>query len=504
MSAETKPTKTTTTQAASAADLTAEFVNKAGLAPQVDQLPAARDFVGELGVRLQDWLDKQGTAGTVPKRARAVLTALMSELDAKLSDQVNEVMHAPEFQKMEASWRGLEYLVKKTEPDPMIRFRVLDVSKEELLDDFEAAPQEQLSSLFLKTYEAEFGMYGGQPFGLLVGDYEFSHDTRDVSLLTSISRVAAASHAPFIAASSPQMFGWNDFTQMQDKPGGLASIFDPTVDPSYAPWKAFRASEESRYVGLCMPHMLLREPHRPSQNEGGLFVFQEDVLGNDRSKFLWGNAAYALATRMTEAFFDHRWCVSIRGPRGGGLVEGLPSYTFTTERGDVGQMCPTEVAIDDRRDNELAELGFIPLVHCKNTVHAAFFATPTCQEPKKWNTDEANANSLLSARLQYIMATSRFAHYLKSMMRDYVGAYMTRAECQDFLSRWIADYVTTAEGADYELKSKRPLSAAQITVEDDAARPGCYKATALLRPHFQLESLNISLRLVAELPPPRS
>ena len=216
---------------------------------------------------------------------------------------------------------------------------------------------------------------------------------------------------------------------MQDK-ASLAEIFDPTTDPSYAPWRSFRESDDSRYVGLCMPHILLREPYKPEPKKEGLFVFEEDVHGNDSSKFLWGNAAYALATRMTDAFFNHRWCVSIRGPRGGGLVEGLPSYTFTTDRGDVAQMCPTEIAIPDRRENELSELGFIPLVHCKNTVQAAFFATPTCQKPKIWNTDEANANSALSSRLQYIMATSRFAHYLKVMMRDYVGDYMTRDECQ--------------------------------------------------------------------------
>jgi type VI secretion system protein ImpC len=492
--------ETTTTTTTPAVGILDSFIHKAELAPQVDQLPAARDFAGELGVRLQGWLDNQGSAGTAPRRARAVLTDLLAEIDSRLSDQVNEVLHNEDFQKMEASWRGLEYLVFKSKPDDMTKIRVLDVSKEELLDDFEAAPQEDLSSLFLKTYEEGFGIYGGLPVGLLVGDYEFSHDTRDVSLLTSLSRVAAGAHSPFISGVSPAMFGWKDFTQMQGK-ASLAGIFDPSLDPSYAPWKAFRESDDSRYVGLCLPHILLREPYKSDPKQDGLFVFQEQV-GNDPSKFLWGNAAYALATRMTEAFFNHRWCVSIRGPRGGGLVEGLPSYTFATDRGDIDQMCPTEVAIPERRDNELSELGFIPLVHCKNTIKAAFFATPTCQEPKKWNTDEANANSALSARLQYIMATSRFAHYLKVMMRDYIGAYMTRDECQNFLNRWIADYVTKAEDADQNLKAERPLSDARIEVQDDPARPGCYKAVAYLRPHFQLDALTVSLRLVAELPAP--
>jgi len=478
------------------------LIETAELAPREDQLPAARSFAGELGVRLQTWLDKQGSSGTVPKRSRAVLNALLSEIDAILSNQINEIIHQEEFQKLEASWRGLEYLVFKSKPDDLTKIRILDASKEDLLDDFEAAPQEDLSALFAKVYSAGFGIFGGEPFGLLVGDYEFSQDTRDVSLLKSISRVAAAAHAPFISAVSPQMFGWKNFAQLQDR-ASLTDIFDPNTDPSYAPWKSFRQSEDSRYVGLCMPHILLREPYRADKRDEGVLVFREEVEGNDNSKFLWGNPAYALATRMTDAFFDHRWCVSIRGVRGGGLVEDLPTHTFTTDRGDIAQMCPTEIAITDRREREISEeLGFIPLVHCKNTDKAAFFATPTCQEPKLWNTDEANANSALSARLQYIMATSRFAHYLKVMMRDYVGDYMTRENCQNFLDHWIADYVTKDPDADRNLKSERPLSDALIEVVDDPARPGCYSAIAYLRPHFQLEALSVSLRLVAELPAP--
>jgi len=435
-------------------------------------------------------------------RSRAVLSALLSEIDSILSKQVNDVIHSSDFQKMEATWRGLAYLVFESKPDDLTKIRVLDVSKDELLDDFEAAPQEDLSSLFTKVYSNAFGIFGGQPFGLLVGDYEFSYDTRDVSLLKSISRVAAAAHSPFISAVGPEMFGWKDFTSLQDK-ASLSSIFDPNTDPRYAPWKSFRQSEDSRYVGLCMPHMLLREPYKPDPRNDGVLVFREDVEGNDQSKFLWGNPAYALATRMTESFFDHRWCVSIRGVRGGGLVEDLPTHTFTTDRGDIAQMCPTEIAITDRRERELSEeLGFIPLVHCQNSDKAAFFATPTCQEPKVWNTDEANANSALSARLQYIMATSRFAHYLKVMMRDYVGDYMTRDQCDAYLNRWIADYVTKDPDADKNLKAERPLSDARIEVLDDPARPGCYSAIAYLRPHFQLEALTVSLRLVAELPAP--
>jgi type VI secretion system protein ImpC len=492
----------TTTSQDAADSLFRRFVRSAELAPVEDQLPAARDFVGEFSTLLSDWLGAQKKKdAAVPLRAKAVLNAMLGVVDEKLSDQVNEVIHHEEFKKVESTWRGLRYLVTETPPDPQIKIRVLDVDKDALRDDFESAPLIDHSSLFVKVYEEGYGIFGGQPIGLMVGDYEFTPDTRDVSLLTSISRVAAAAHAPFLAAAGPQMFGWKGFTEMQGK-AGLAEIFDPHTDPRYAPWTSFRQSDDSRFVGLCMPHVLLREPHRPEKKYEGLFQFQEEVAGTDPSTFLWGNAAYALAARMTNAFSNHGWCVSIRGPRGGGLVENLPTYTFTTDRGDVAQACPTEIAITERRSRELAELGFIPLEHCQNTDKAAFFSTPTCQLPKVWNTAEATANAALSSRLQYIMATSRFAHYLKVMMRDYVGDYMTRTNCEDFLNRWIADYVTTDPEASPELKSQRPLSDALVEVADDQARPGCYTAVAFLRPHFQLEALTVSLRLVAELPGP--
>jgi len=493
------------------AGLFPSLVASAELAQTQDKLPAAREFTGELATRLGAWLNKQGGVGTVPLRPQAVLNELLGEVDELLSDQVNEVIHHKDFQSLEATWRGLYYLVSKTPPDNLIKFQLLDVTKEELLDDFQSNTNEIYSTLFAKVHEEEYGMYGGQPFGLLVGDFEFSHDTRDVALLTSVSKVAAAAHAPFIAAVSPQMFKWKDFTQLQYKTG-LSDIFDPDSDPSYAPWKSFRESEESRYVGLCMPHMLLREPYRPPEKgREGLFKFEEQVTTEqgdseavDHSKFLWGNAAYALATRMTEAFFNYRWCVSIRGPRGGGLVTGLPTYTFLTDEGDVAQTCPTEIAITQSREYELSELGFITLVHCKNTDKAAFFATPTCQEPKLWNTEEANANSALSARLQYIMATSRIAHYLKVMMLNYVGDYTSREDCENYLHRWIRQYVTTASKPSLADMRETPLSDAQVEVEDNPDRPGYYRAVAYLRPHYQLESLNVSLRLVAELPKPKT
>jgi type VI secretion system protein ImpC len=496
MSGDAERTETTTTTPEADAGLFQQFARSAGFAPKEDQLPATREFVGEFGQMLQGWLADQDRGGTVPHRPHAVLSALLREVDDRLSAQVNEVIHHEQIKKVEASWRGLNYLVRTTKPDPMIQFKVLDASKEALLEDFASAPQEDLSTLFVKVYEKLYGTFGGQPIGLMVGDYEITPATEDVSLLTSISRVAAAAHAPFLAATSPAMFGWKSFTEMEGK-SSLKPVFNTHINPRYAPWDAFRKSDDSRYVGLCMPHFLLRNPYKRQE---GVFQFQEEVDGTDLSSFLWGNAAYALAARVTDAFYRHRWCVSIRGPQGGGLVEGLPNYTYTTARGDEAQTCPTEIAITERRSRELSELGFVPLEHCLGTNTAAFFSTTTCQEPKLWNTDEANASAALSSRLQYIMAVSRFAHYLKVMMRDYVGDYLTRDGCENHLNRWISDYVTKDPDASKDLKRQRPLSDAVIKVEDDPARPGCYRAIAWLRPHFQLEALTASLRLVGEIP----
>lgn len=503
MSNDPRGREHTETSEGSAESLFNRFVRTAELATVEEQMPEARDFVGDFGSFLVSWLDaeseKSGAATSL--RAKAVLNAMLGKIDEMLSDQVNEVIHHEEFKKVESTWRGLKYLVQETPPDPQIKIRVLDVDKDALREDFESATLIDHSALFTKVYEEGYGIFGGQPIGLMVGDYEFTADTRDVSLLTSVSRVAAAAHAPFISGTGPEMFGWKSFGDMQGK-AGLSGIFDAHTDPRYAPWTSFRQTEDSRFVGLCLPHVLLREPYRAEKRYEGLFQFEEEVAGTDHATFLWGNAAYALASRMTNAFSNHGWCVSIRGPRGGGLVENLPTYTFTTDRGDNAQTCPTEIAITERRSRELAELGFIPLEHCQNTDKAAFFSTPTCQLPKVWNTAEATANATLSSRLQYIMATSRFAHYLKVMMRDYVGDYMTRANCEDFLNRWISDYVTKDPDASNALKAERPLSDARVTVSDDPARPGCYTAIAELRPHFQLEALNVSLRLVAELPNP--
>jgi len=434
----------------------------------------------------------------VSKDIEATINARIADIDELLSRQLNEIMHASEFQRLEASWRGLHYLVHQSETSTMLKIRVFNVSKNDLLKDLERASEFDQSALFKKVYEEEFGMFGGAPFGALIGDYEFGRHPQDMALLDQISHVAAAAHAPFIAAASPQLYNLESFTDL-GAPRDLAKIFD-TVE--YVKWKSFRESEDSRYVGLTLPHILLRLPYGPETVPVEAFNFKEDVDGKDHSKYLWGNASYAFATRLTEAFAKYSWCAAIRGVEGGGLVEGLPTHTFMTDDGEVALKCPTEIAITDRREKELSDLGFIPLVHCKGTDYAAFFGAQSSQKAKKYDTDSANANARLSTQLQYILATSRFAHYLKAIMRDKIGSFMTRQNCQDYLNRWITNYVLLDDNASQAAKAQYPLREARIDVSEVRGKPGVYRAVAFLKPHFQLDELTVSLRLVAELPTP--
>jgi len=386
--------------------------------------------------------------------------------------------------------------VHQSETSTMLKLRVFNVSKNDLLKDLERASEFDQSALFKKVYEEEYGMFGGAAFGALIGDYEFGRHPQDMALLDQISHVAAAAHAPFIAAASPRLYNLESFTDI-GAPRDLAKIFD-TVE--YVKWKSFRESEDSRYVGLTLPHILLRLPYGPETVPVEAFNFKEDVDGKDHSKYLWGNAAYGFAARLTDAFAKYSWCAAIRGVEGGGLVEGLPTHTFMTDDGEVALKCPTEVAITDRREKELSDLGFIPLVHCKGTDYAAFFGAQSCQKAKKYDTDAANANARLSTQLQYILATSRFAHYLKAIMRDKIGSFMTRQNCQDYLNRWITNYVLLDDNASQTAKAQYPLREARIDVSEVRGKPGVYRAVAFLKPHFQLDELTISLRLVAELP----
>ncbi len=428
--------------------------------------------------------------------ADATLNSRIAQIDHLISLQLNEILHHPAFQKLEASWRGIKYLLDQSETSAMLKIRVLNVSKKELLRDLQRAPEFDQSTMFKKVYEDEFGIFGGEPYGALIGDYEFSKHPEDMELLERVSQVAAGAHAPFLTAASPELLNLDSFAQLGD-PRDIGKIFDST---EFAKWKSFRASEDSRYVGLAMPRVLMRLPYGRDTKPIDDFNFEEGVDGADHSKYLWGNAAYALGARLTNAFAKFGWCAAIRGVEGGGLVEGLPAHTFRTDEGDVALKCPTEIAITDRREKELADQGLIPLVHCKGTDYAAFFSVQSANKPKKYDKDAANANARLSAQLPYILAVSRFAHYLKSIMRDKIGGFMSRGDCEAFLTKWITQYVTLDDQASAATKAQYPLREARIEVSEVPGKPGVYRAIAFLRPHFQLDELTVSLRLVAELP----
>jgi type VI secretion system protein ImpC len=435
---------------------------------------------------------------TVSKDTEAMINARIAQIDHLISLQLNEVMHHPQFQKLEGTWRGLKYTVDNSELTPMLKIRILNASKKELLRDLQRAPDFDQSAMFKKVYEDEYGLFGGEPFGALVGDYEFGKHPEDLELLDKVSHVAAAAHAPFLTAAAPELMSLDSYTNI-GAPRDLAKIFDTT---EYAKWKGFRESEDSRYVGLCMPRVLMRLPYGRDTKPVDGFNYEEGVDGNDHSKYLWGNAAYALGARLTNAFAQFGWCAAIRGVEGGGLVEGLPAHTFRTDEGDVALKCPTEVAITDRREKELADLGFIPLVHCKGTDYAAFFSVQSPQKAKLYDKDAANANARLSTQLPYILAVSRFAHYLKAMMRDKIGSFMSRSQCETFLNNWIMNYTIGDDDAPAVIKAKNPLREARVEVVDVPGKPGAYRAVAFLRPHYQLDELSVSLRLVADLPQP--
>ncbi len=452
----------------------------------------ARDLVGEF---VNQILDANMTVGN---DTVAMINHQIAMIDEMLSAQMNEILHDEGFQKLEASWKGLHYLVMNTETGTQLKLRLLNITQKELLSDLEKATEFDQSALFKKLYEEEYGTFGGHPYGLLIGDYEFGRHPQDIAILEKLSNVAAASHAPFLSAASPKLFDLDSFTDL-GVPRDLAKSFEST---ELIKWRSFRSTEDSRYVALALPRVLLRLPYGPDTVPVDGFNFVEEVDGTDHRKYLWGNAAYALGQRITNAFALYKWCGAIRGVEGGGLVEGLPTHTFRTDEGDIALKCPTEIAITDRREKELSDLGFITLCHCKGTDYAAFFGGQTTNKPILYNTNDANANARISAQLPYILAASRFAHYLKAMMRDKIGSFMSREDVSSYLNTWIADYVLLNDSAAQEIKAQFPLREARVDVTDISGKPGCYKAVAFLRPHFQLDELTVSIRLVAELPPP--
>jgi type VI secretion system protein ImpC len=421
----------------------------------------------------------------------------ISQIDQRLSAQLNEVIHHPDYQKLEGTWRGLKYLVSNSETGENLKIKVLNVNKKDLLKDLEKASEFDQSALFKKVYEEEYGQLGGQPYGMLVGDYEFGRTAEDISLLKFTSQVAAASHAPFVAAASPKMFNLDSFTELS-QPRDLAKIFDSV---EYASWKSFRESEDSRYVSLTMPRVLARLPYGAKSSPVEEFNFEENVDGKDHDKYQWMSSAWAYATRVTDAFAKDGWFMRTRGVEGGGRVDGLPVSTFPTDDGDIAMKTPTEIAISDRREFELSNLGFMPLLHSKNRDFAVFMGSQSTQKPKTYFDPAANANAELSTKTNYLLSISRFAHYLKIMARDKIGSFMEVSDCEKWLNEWINNYVVGNPGSvSDDVKAQRPLAAAEVRVEEVKGKPGFYNAVAYLRPHFQLEALASSMRLVAEVP----
>ena len=446
-------------------------------------------------------LAQQALEGTsvISDDAVKSIQAIIAAIDQKLTQQVNTILHHEDFQALEGSWRGLHYLVNNTETDEMLKIRVLNISKKDLgktLKKFKGTSWDQ-SPLFKKMYEEEYGQFGGEPYGCLVGDYYFDQTPPDVEILGEIAKVAAAAHAPFLAAADPklmQMDSWQELSNPRD----LTKIFQTA---EYAPWRSLRESEDSRYLGLCMPRFLGRLPYGSKTDPVEDFDFEEDVEGADHTKYTWANAAYAMAVNINRSFKSYGWCSRIRGIESGGAVEGLPCHTFPTDDGGVDMKCPTEIAISDRREAELAKNGFMPLVHKKNSDFAAFIGAQSLQKPAEYDDPDATANANLAARLPYLFATCRFAHYLKCIVRDKVGSFKEKDDMQGWLNSWIANYVENNPAlASEEDKARKPLAAAEVIVEEVEGNPGYYSSKFFLRPHYQLEGLTVSLRLVSKLP----
>jgi type VI secretion system protein ImpC len=427
------------------------------------------------------------------------IKAIIAEIDKKLSDQINQIMHHERFQQVESAWRGLEHLVSNTETDEMLKIRVMNISKKELaktLKKYKGTAWDQ-SPVFKKLYEQEYGQLGGEPYGCLVGDYYFDHTPGDVELLGQMAQVAAAAHAPFIAAAAPTVMGMDSWQELAN-PRDLAKIFS---SPEYAGWRSLRESDDSKYIGLAMPRFLARVPYGAKTSPVEEFDFEEETTGGDHSKYTWANAAYTMAVNINRSFKQYGWCTAIRGVESGGAVEGLPVHTFPSDDGGVDMKCPTEIAISDRREAELAASGFMPLIHRKNTDVAAFIGAQSLQKPAEYTDPDATASARLSARLPYLFAVNRFAHYLKCMVRDKIGSFKERADMERFLADWIKDYVLGNPGsAGDELKARKPLAAAEVTVSEIEGNPGYYAAKFSLRPHYQLEGVTVNLSLVSKLP----
>jgi len=426
------------------------------------------------------------------------IESILAEIDKKLSEQLNLIMHHPSFQQLESTWRGMHYLVSNTETDEMLKIKILNIPKKELhktLKKYKGTKWDQ-SPIFKRIYEEEYGQFGGEPYGCLIGDYQFDHSPQDVELLREMSKVSAASHCPFISAAAPSLLNmesWQELSQPRD----LVKIFQT---PEYASWRSLRESEDSRYLGLTMPRFLGRLPYGSRTEPVEEFDFEEQVEG-DHNRFLWINSAYAMGTNITRAFKLYGWCTRILGIESGGEVAELPTYTFPTDDGGVDMKCPTEIAISDRREAELAKCGLMPLLHKKNSDFAAFIGAQSLHQPAEYDDPDATANARLAARLPYLFSVCRFAHYLKAIVRDKIGSFKEKEDMEKWLNNWIMNYVEPdPANASEEAKARRPLAAAEVKLEEVAEDPGYYRSVFYLRPHYQLEGLTVSLRLVSKLP----
>ncbi|WP_413816452.1 type VI secretion system contractile sheath large subunit [Pigmentiphaga sp.] len=435
----------------------------------------------------------------VSEDAYRTIQAIIAAIDEKLSEQINQIMHHADFQQLEGAWRGLHYLVNNTETDELLKIRFMCITKKELgrtLKRHKGIGWDQ-SPIFKKVYEEEYGQFGGEPLGCLVGDYYFDHSPPDVEMLGELARIAAAAHCPFIAGASPavmQMDSWQELANPRD----LTKIFTNT---EYASWRSLRESEDSRYLGLAMPRFLARLPYGARTNPVDEFDFEENTDGATHDRYTWANSAYAMAVNINRSFKNFGWCTSIRGVESGGAVENLPCHTFPTDDGGVDMKCPTEIAISDRREAELAKNGFMPLVHRKNSDFAAFIGAQSLQKPNEYHDPDATANAKLAARLPYLFACCRFAHYLKCIVRDKIGSFRERDDMERWLNDWIMNYVDgDPVNSSQETKARKPLAAAEVLVEEVEDNPGYYAAKFFLRPHYQLEGLTVSLRLVSKLP----
>ncbi|MDY0271993.1 MAG: type VI secretion system contractile sheath large subunit [Advenella sp.] len=436
---------------------------------------------------------------TLSSDAYSTIQAIIAEIDRKLTDQINQIMHHAEFQQLEGAWRGLHYLVNNTETDELLKIRVMCISKKELgrtLKRYKGVGWDQ-SPIFKRVYEEEYGQFGGEPIGCLVGDYHFDHSPPDVEMLGELARISAAAHCPFISGADPavmQMDSWQELSNPRD----LTKIFTNT---EYAAWRSLRESEDARYIGLAMPRFLARLPYGARTNPVDEFDFEEETDGANHERYTWANSAYAMAANINRSFKEYGWCTSIRGVESGGAVANLPCHTFPTDDGGVDMKCPTEIAISDRREAELAKNGFMPLVHRKNSDFAAFIGAQSLQKPAEYNDPDATANARLSARLPYLFACCRFAHYLKCIVRDKIGSFNERDDMERWLNDWIMNYVDgDPVNSSQETKARKPLAAAEVQVQEIEDNPGYYSARFFLRPHYQLEGLTVSLRLVSKLP----